>query len=200
MGTRLGTCASRTTAPWLCDLKQAGQGRALKPGTADLASLQTGDAGRGLAMEAWTQKHRAILAQPCYYIPNSGSAHSCPPVPQTPPHLGAPGPERCSLWETHFLWGGGLCHPGLPPTWQRRGELEGTGARHTERCRLTMLTAANRAEAGAWRGVGAESRRTRFLLTAHRTFLGERAHCYLDLPVTLQSGCTTRLAGTLLSL
>lgn len=42
------TCASRTTGPWFCDLKQAGQRRALKPHTADLASLQAGDAGSGL--------------------------------------------------------------------------------------------------------------------------------------------------------
>lgn len=34
-----------------------------------------------------------------------------------------------------------------------------------------MLTATHRAETGAWRRVCAESRRTWFLVTAHRTFL-----------------------------
>lgn len=74
-------------------------------------------------MEAWTPKRGPPLAWPCFYIPNSGSAGSCPQAPQTPPHLGAPGPETGSLRETHLLWEGSLCHPALPQTWQKeRGE------------------------------------------------------------------------------
>lgn len=195
MGTRSGipTCALRTTAPWLCDLKQAGQGRAPKPRTADLAGLRAGDAGSGACRAGLDPEAWATLAQPCFYIPNSGSARSCPRVPQIPPHLGTPDPERSSLWETHILWGMGL--PG-----RRRGEEEGTGAGHTERWWQTMLTATNRAEAGAWGRLCAESRRTRFLLAVHRAFLDERAQCYLDFHVAFQSDGTTILAGTLLSL
>jgi hypothetical protein len=34
------TSAARTAAPWLCDLEQAGQGRAPQPNTAHVTSLQ----------------------------------------------------------------------------------------------------------------------------------------------------------------
>lgn len=63
-----------------------------------------------------------------------------------------------------------------------------------------MLTATNRAEAGARRRLCAESRRTWFLLAVHRAFLDERSQCYLDFHVTFQSDGTTILVGTLLSL
>lgn len=43
-----------------------------------------------------------------------------------------------------------------------------------------QLTVANRAEAGSWRGVGAEDWRTWLLLAVHETFLGKRGQ--LPLP------------------
>lgn len=56
-----------------------------------------------------------------------------------------------------------------------------------------MLTVTDRAEAGAWGGVCAESRRTRLLSTAHGAFLG-RNHT-----VTFKLGSSTSLRGTRLS-
>lgn len=93
-----------------------------------------------------TQTHAGLVPapgpSPQPQVPDSYSAHSCLQVPQTPPHPGAPGPERGSLWGTHFLGRCPVPHcPALPNLrphrkgGEERGEEEAgksRGAGHEE--------------------------------------------------------------------
>lgn len=91
----------------------------------------------------------------------------------------------------HTSWVEGLYHPALlSPTLGLAGREGGGrgGEGRGGRARGRQLTVANRAEAGAWRGVGAESWGTWLLLAAHGTFLGERGPSHPQLGCTFPQG------------
>lgn len=102
-------------------------------------------------------------------VPDSDTARSCLRAPQTPPHPGAPGPERSTLWATCFLVGCGATSP-CPTSGLAEGKEEGR-AGPGPGCG-EELTVAHGAEAGAWRGVRAEGWWAWLLPAAHGAFLG----------------------------